>query len=658
MFDSKRFWENRYKNNGNSGCGSYGHLAEFKAIVINNFVYKNNINSIIDYGVGDGNQLKLINTENIKYIGIDISPTVIENCKKIFIDDETKTFLLDNDINSQFADLVLSCDVIYHLIEDNVYEKYMKNLFNMSKKYVIIYSKNEDINHTQHVKFRKFTNYIQKNFKEWKCIRYIPNKYPQKKIGQYNDETSPSDFYIFENFKEQMIICDNWINYIENKLLPIINVKLEGNIYSKNNTNLKYNNLESKRYNIINLIKKHNPKNVLEIGFNSGFSSLLMKMTDENINLTCIDINEHEYVIPCFNTITSDYKDNMMIILKPSQTALQELILQNIKYDLIHIDGDHSLSGARKDLELCLKLSHSNTVIIFDDTNLKHLNDLCENFINNGYLTNYEIPNFLNCIEYKHRFFNANILNIPIYISLTSIFNNQDILLITLQSIINQSILPDKIYLYLSEEPYLLDKGFYDKKITNENLIKFIENNSKLININWVENEGSYRKLLPLLKEKWNDDCIIITIDDDTIYDKNLIKNLVNDYNKNKCVINYRGFTPKMNKLQEFDYTIRKNNFIKNDIYNFPTGKGGILYKPIFFHKTGDLIFNKELYMNYCSKQDDVWFYLVRIKNNINCYIDIKKWQIKDLTNGGLYLSFNNKNNNNTKVFHNILNQL
>jgi len=84
MFDSRRFWENRYKNNGNSGCGSYGHLAEFKAIVINNFVYKNNINSIIDYGVGDGNQLKLINTENIKYTGIDISPTIIENCKKIY----------------------------------------------------------------------------------------------------------------------------------------------------------------------------------------------------------------------------------------------------------------------------------------------------------------------------------------------------------------------------------------------------------------------------------------------------------------------------------------------------------------------------------------------------------------------------------------------
>ena len=41
-------------------------------------------------------------------------------------------------------------------------------------------------------------------------------------------------------------------------------------------------------------------------------------------------------------------------------------------------------------------------------------------------------------------------LNIPTYISLTSIFRNQDILLMTLQSIIIQTIKPDKIFLYLS----------------------------------------------------------------------------------------------------------------------------------------------------------------------------------------------------------------
>ena len=61
---------------------------------------------------------------------------------------------------------------------------------------------------------------------------------------------------------------------------------------------------------------------------------------------------------------------------------------------------------------------------------------------------------------------------------------------------------PDKIFLYLSEDSQLLDTGFKDKKITNLNLLKFI-NDTPLIDIRWVKNIGSYRKLLPILKDKW-----------------------------------------------------------------------------------------------------------------------------------------------------------
>ena len=150
--------------------------------------------------MGDGNQLKLINTKDIKYTGIDVSPTIIVKCKKMFINDPSKLFILDNEIINQKANLVLSCDVIYHLIEDDIYKNYMNNLFSMSEKYVIIYAKNQDISHTIHVKFRKFTNYIEEYLNEWKLIKHIPNKYSQTILGYNNDKTSPSDFYIFENY--------------------------------------------------------------------------------------------------------------------------------------------------------------------------------------------------------------------------------------------------------------------------------------------------------------------------------------------------------------------------------------------------------------------------------------------------------------------------
>lgn len=245
-------------------------------------------------------------------------------------------------------------------------------------------------------------------------------------------------------------------------------------------------------------------------------------------------------------------------------------------------------------------------------------------------------------------------INIPVYISLTSIFQNQEILLQTLQSITSQTTTPDKIFLYLSEEPYLLDAGFENKIITNNQLLTFIKTNNTIIEINWVKNTGSYRKLLPLLKEKWNEDCIIITIDDDTIYSDNLITNLINDYDKHQCVIGYRGFTPKFDKFEDFDYN-QRNELQNYSLYNFVTGKGSILYKPQFFHQTNNLIFNENIYLNTCAKQDDIWFYIIRIMNNISCYIRDVDWLKEDITSYGLYSHFNAYNNNNTKAFQNTL---
>ena len=138
MFDSKKYWNNRYINGGNSGAGSYNKLSNFKADIINNFIKKNEIKSVVDYGVGDGNQLKLFNTEKLIYTGIDVSKFIISKCKEEFKNDKTKRFIHSDNIDNELkGELVLSCDVIYHLIEEQVYKEYMEKLFLMSKKYVI-----------------------------------------------------------------------------------------------------------------------------------------------------------------------------------------------------------------------------------------------------------------------------------------------------------------------------------------------------------------------------------------------------------------------------------------------------------------------------------------------------------------------------------------
>lgn len=190
---SGEYWERRYKRGGNSGAGSYDRLAKFKADIINTFVADNNISTIIEFGSGDGNNLKYFNFKS--YVGYDVSETALDICRRKFGNDQTKKFIHMSDFQGRTADLTMSLDVIYHLIEDDIYEQYMKCLFSSSNKYVIIYASNiESISPAPHVRHRKFTDWVDKKCPDFHLIRCIQNKYP---FTEGDPTTSFADFYIF-----------------------------------------------------------------------------------------------------------------------------------------------------------------------------------------------------------------------------------------------------------------------------------------------------------------------------------------------------------------------------------------------------------------------------------------------------------------------------
>jgi hypothetical protein len=191
---SEKYWEYRYANGGNSGAGSYNLLARFKADILNEFVATNAIERIIEFGCGDGNQLTLAQYPD--YIGFDVSETAVSICKNRFKSDTKKAFRILVDYYEEKADLVLSLDVIYHLIEDEIFEKYMQRLFKASTKYVIIYSIDVDGPIMNHVRAREFTKYIKENITNWELIKHIPNKYPYQKDKP--DETSWSAFFFYK----------------------------------------------------------------------------------------------------------------------------------------------------------------------------------------------------------------------------------------------------------------------------------------------------------------------------------------------------------------------------------------------------------------------------------------------------------------------------
>jgi SAM-dependent methyltransferase len=190
---SRDYWESRYRLGMTSGSGSMGDLAQFKARILNDFVREQGIGSVIELGCGDGLQLAL--AEYPRYLGVDVSRTAIELCRRRFAGDPTKTFLWQaDDANAgdaplPQADLALSLDVIYHLLEDDVYRRYLTRLFGAATRYVIIYSSNhEGPSGAAHVRHRPFLRDVAASFPAFRLVRRIDNDLPSRSFA---------DFYVF-----------------------------------------------------------------------------------------------------------------------------------------------------------------------------------------------------------------------------------------------------------------------------------------------------------------------------------------------------------------------------------------------------------------------------------------------------------------------------
>lgn len=184
-FEYKRYWDKRYSSGGNSGAGSYGEIFEYKNSFLLNFIKENEIKSIIDFGCGDGNQIKKF--ENIKYLGFDVAKASIRMCSEAYLNDVNKSFILydpkffvNNFIQS---DLVVCLDVLYHIIDERDFIKTLSDILSCSSKYVVLFTsvdsyKNESYKTGAHVRHRDTMNYLKK-FNKFKVVSVEPKVDPK-----------------------------------------------------------------------------------------------------------------------------------------------------------------------------------------------------------------------------------------------------------------------------------------------------------------------------------------------------------------------------------------------------------------------------------------------------------------------------------------------
>jgi len=171
VFDVIGYWENRYASGTNSGSGSYGRVAEYKREKLCELIPRLRVRSIVDLGVGDGNVLSLLERDkciaSVAYSGVDVSRTTVARLRGRFpglrfvtYGGTVETFWATN---TDAADVAMSLEVIFHLVDDSVFESYMDVLWQASSRYIVVFSSTTEDKRDpgRHVRHRNWLDWMR-----------------------------------------------------------------------------------------------------------------------------------------------------------------------------------------------------------------------------------------------------------------------------------------------------------------------------------------------------------------------------------------------------------------------------------------------------------------------------------------------------------------
>ncbi|MFB2551039.1 hypothetical protein [Ensifer soli] len=180
-----------------------------------------------------------------------------------------------------------------------------------------------------------------------------------------------------------------------------------------------------------------------------------------------------------------------------------------------------------------------------------------------------------------------------------------------LKSIYEQSFSPRKIFLNISEDSFMLDKGI-DKNSLPDDLIDM--QNHGMIEINFTRNIGPYRKIFDAQRLYGGSFRYIVTADDDVVYPRDWLKGLVEAaaggghaitaYRCRAMITANGGLAPynKWPMIRDENTGFGDVPLAQRPLFTFATGRGGILYSTDIFSDL-DLL---ETLRQQAPAQDDV----------------------------------------------------
>lgn len=189
-----------------------------------------------------------------------------------------------------------------------------------------------------------------------------------------------------------------------------------------------------------------------------------------------------------------------------------------------------------------------------------------------------------------------------IIVSLTTYGKRIHDVAFTIESIMQQSMKANRIVLWL-------DHSFEEMRLP-EYLLRQRERG---LEIAFCTDLRSYTKLVPALCRY--PDAAIVTIDDDALYDPDLLERLILPYLKDPqyiyCLRHHKMTFDKKGQLMPYNQWEWQSKDTEPSHLNFATGVGGVLYPP---RSLDEEVKNEAVFMDICKYADDVWFKAMAIK--------------------------------------------
>lgn len=174
------------------------------------------------------------------------------------------------------------------------------------------------------------------------------------------------------------------------------------------------------------------------------------------------------------------------------------------------------------------------------------------------------------------------------------------------RSVLQGSMLPDRVVLYLAEPQ------FPDGKVPAE--IEALKAENPRFEVRWcAEDIRSYKKLVPALADF--PDAVIVTVDDDVWYHRNMLRDLVRLHERlPEAILAHRAKRVKpgapyrdWKKYRWYHFLFRRLHL---DYVTIQTGVGGVLYPPGALR--ADML-DPEIFMALAPTTDDIWFWAAAV---------------------------------------------